>query len=136
MERFIQAQTKTNETLSETINQLTSKFDAMASHQGLMDTQIAQIAQQVSSLSKPQGQLPGKPETNPRGHINTIFAAGEGLVKSPMMVIQEVVFSSYFCRNRGGGGLGEFGFKCEDQFFISNQPVPATCTLPSEGGMG
>ena len=55
MERFITTQTKTNEVLSESINQLNSKFDAMAAHQKAMDTQVAQIAQQVSSLSRPQG---------------------------------------------------------------------------------
>ena len=43
MAQFIAAQSKTNETLSASINQLTSKFDAMATHQA-MDTQIAQIA--------------------------------------------------------------------------------------------
>ena len=37
-------QTKTNEALGESINQLTSKFDAMASHQKAMNTQITQIA--------------------------------------------------------------------------------------------
>jgi len=51
MERFIATQTKTNEVLSEQTNQLNSKFDAMASPQKVMDTQITQIAQQVSSLS-------------------------------------------------------------------------------------
>jgi len=37
MERFITTQTKTNEALGESINQLTSKFDVMASHQKAMD---------------------------------------------------------------------------------------------------
>jgi len=55
IERFIVAQSKTNEALNESINQLNSKFDAMASHQKVMDIQIAQIAQQVSHLSQPQG---------------------------------------------------------------------------------
>jgi len=41
MERFIATQTKTNKALSESINQLNSKFDAMASHQKAMDSQIA-----------------------------------------------------------------------------------------------
>ena len=54
MEQFIVAQTKTNESLSASINLLTSKFDAMATHQKAMDTQIAQIVQQVSHLSRPK----------------------------------------------------------------------------------
>ena len=53
MAQFIVVQTKSNETLSASINQLTSKFDTMATHQKAMDTQIAQIAQQVSHLSRP-----------------------------------------------------------------------------------
>ena len=44
MEQFIATQTKTNEALSSSINQLTSKFDAIIVHQRVMDTQIAQIA--------------------------------------------------------------------------------------------
>jgi len=44
MEQFIATQTKTNETLSSLINQLTSKFDGITAHQRVMDTQIAQIA--------------------------------------------------------------------------------------------
>ena len=59
MQQFILTQTNTNEALSASINQLTFKFNAMASHHRVMDTQIVQIAQQVNSLSRPQGQLPG-----------------------------------------------------------------------------
>jgi len=51
MKQFIGAQTKTNESLSASINLLTSKFNAMATHQKAMDSQITQIAQQVSHLS-------------------------------------------------------------------------------------
>jgi len=38
MEHFIATQTKTNETLSESINLLTSRVDAMIAHQKTMDT--------------------------------------------------------------------------------------------------
>jgi len=91
MERFIVTQSKTNETLSESINLLTSRVNAMAAHQKTMDIQIAQIAQQVSHLSRPQGHLPGQPKTNPRGHANAISTIGERLEESPVMVLQEVV---------------------------------------------
>jgi len=57
MECFIVTQTKTNDTLSESINLLTSRIDAMATNQ--------KIAQQVSHLTWPQGHLPGQPKTNP-----------------------------------------------------------------------
>ena len=91
MECFITTQTKTNEVFSESINQLNTKFDVMAAHQKAMDNQIAQIAQQVSHLSRPHGHLPSQPETNPKGHVNAITLVGEGFEESPVMVLQEVV---------------------------------------------
>jgi len=91
MERFIETQTKNNKSLGESINLLTSRLDVMATHQKTKDGQIAQIAQHVSHLSRPQGHLPSQPETNPRGHVNAISAMGEGLEESPVMVLQEVV---------------------------------------------
>jgi len=39
----------------------------------MMETQLAQIGQQVSHLSRPQGRLSGQPEANPKGHINVII---------------------------------------------------------------
>jgi len=63
----------------------------MATHQKAMNTQIAQIAQQVSYLSWPQGYLLGQPETNPTGYINTISALGEGLEQSLVVVLQEPI---------------------------------------------
>jgi len=63
----------------------------MATHKKAMDTQIAQIAQQVSHLSRPQGRLSGQPETKPRGHINAIFTVRNGLEESPVMVVLETV---------------------------------------------
>jgi len=63
----------------------------MAAHQKTMDTQIAQIAQQVSHLSWPQGQLLSQPKVNPRRHVNAISTVKEGLEESPVMVRQEVV---------------------------------------------
>jgi len=91
MVQFLAAQTKTNETVTASITQLTSKFDAMATHQKAMDTQIAQIAQQVSHLSRPQGHLLGQPETNPRGRVNAISTMRDALEESPVMVLQETV---------------------------------------------
>ena len=91
MAQFIAVQTKANETLTASINQLTSQFEAMATHQKAIDTQIAQIAQQVSHLSQPQGHLPGQAETNPRGYVNTISTVRVGFEESPMIVLQETV---------------------------------------------
>jgi len=102
MEQLIAAQTKTNESLSASINLLTSKlFDATATHQKAIDTQIAQIAQQVSHLSRPQGNLPGQPEINPKDHINAIFTMRDGLEESPVMVLQETSSVPDFVGTKG-----------------------------------
>ena len=63
----------------------------MASHQKAIDTQIAQIAQQVTHLYQYQEHLPSQSETNPQGHINAPFVAGEGVRESPVMVLQETI---------------------------------------------
>jgi len=44
MVQFVTTQSKTNEILAASVNQLTSQFEAMVTHQKAMDTQIAQIA--------------------------------------------------------------------------------------------
>jgi len=41
MAQFLEGQTKTNEVVHASISQLTSKVDAMATHQKAMDQQIA-----------------------------------------------------------------------------------------------
>jgi len=91
MAQFLEGQTKTNEAVAALISQLTSKVDAMATHQKAMDRQIAQLAQQVSHLSRPQGHLPSQAETNPRGHVNAISTVRDRLEESPVMVLQEAV---------------------------------------------
>lgn len=72
MERFIATRIRANEALGESVSQLNSKFEVMTTHQKMIENQIAQIAQQVSHLSRPQGHLPGQPETNPKDQMNAI----------------------------------------------------------------
>jgi len=91
MAQFLEGQTKTNEAVAASISQLTSTVDTMATHQKAMDQQIAQLAQQVSHLSRPQGHLPDQAETNPRGHVNTICTVRDRLEESPVMVLQDAV---------------------------------------------
>jgi len=67
MEHFIATQSKTNEALGESVSQLNFKFEAMITHQKMMENQNALIAQQVSHLSRPQWHLPGQLKTNPKG---------------------------------------------------------------------
>ncbi|XP_057522603.1 uncharacterized protein LOC130802612 [Amaranthus tricolor] len=58
MENFMATQSKQNEHFSTSINQILA-------HNKMIDTQMAQMAQQLSNLSMQKGQLPGNTEKNP-----------------------------------------------------------------------
>ncbi|XP_045791275.1 uncharacterized protein LOC123885979 [Trifolium pratense] len=80
MENFIAVQTQTNKEVlnqnihtSEQIKQLTSRLDVLTTHNKMLETQIAQVAQQQASTSAPAGIFPGQPQPNPRGHVNAVI---------------------------------------------------------------
>lgn len=89
MEKFITTQTKTNDVLTESVSQLTSRVEAISTHQKMMETQIAQIAQQVNHLSRPQGHFPGQPETNPKGQMNAIILRSGKELEGPQVSMKE-----------------------------------------------
>ncbi|XP_057518484.1 uncharacterized protein LOC130799406 [Amaranthus tricolor] len=62
MENFIANQSKQNEHFSTSINQILA-------HKKMIDTQMAQIAQQLSNLSMQKGQLPGNTEKRTQPHL-------------------------------------------------------------------
>ncbi|KAK9750159.1 hypothetical protein RND81_02G177700 [Saponaria officinalis] len=79
MEQFVQVQGKKNDELTQSITNIsnsvagvTNSVSQLTSSQKMMETQIAQLAQQDSDTTKPQGQLPGKTEENPRGHVHAV----------------------------------------------------------------
>ncbi|KAK9698107.1 hypothetical protein RND81_08G083000, partial [Saponaria officinalis] len=51
---------------------VTSSVSKLTSSHKMMETKIAQLAQQVSDASKSKGRLPGKTEENPRGHVHVV----------------------------------------------------------------
>ncbi|CAJ2651912.1 uncharacterized protein LOC123905413 [Trifolium pratense] len=73
MENFITTQAQTNLQTSEQIKQITSKLDVLTTHNKMLETQIAQVAQQQASTSAPTGIFPGQPQPNPRGHVNAVI---------------------------------------------------------------
>ncbi|XP_045802576.1 uncharacterized protein LOC123896203 [Trifolium pratense] len=73
MENFITTQVQTNLQTSEQIKQITSKLDVLTTHKKMLETQIAQVAQQQASTSAPAGIFPGQPQPNPRGHVNAVI---------------------------------------------------------------
>jgi len=46
-------------------------------HQKMMETQLTQIAQQLSHLCRPQKHLPSQMEINPKGQMNAITLRNE-----------------------------------------------------------
>jgi len=89
IQRFIQTQTKTNEPLGENISQLNTKFEGLSSHQKMMETQLAQITQQVSHLSRPQRHLPGQLKVNPKGYMNAIIHRSGKQLDEPKAIQEE-----------------------------------------------
>ncbi|XP_074277872.1 uncharacterized protein LOC141601482 [Silene latifolia] len=63
--QYMRDQNQKNEEFSTSISQLKS------SHK-MVETQLAQIAQQVSQSMKSQGQFPGNTEANPKGQMNAL----------------------------------------------------------------
>ncbi|XP_057989126.1 uncharacterized protein LOC131172199 [Hevea brasiliensis] len=73
MENFLAAQQKQG----EMIQQLTSRIDQLATHNRMLENQIAQ---QASSFSKAQGKLPSQPE-NPREHCKAVILKSGKIVE-------------------------------------------------------
>ena len=79
MENFMNAQMQQNKEFanqnahtSELMRQMTSKLDAMATHNKMLETQISQVAQQQPTIAAPTGAFPGQPQPNPKGHANAV----------------------------------------------------------------
>ncbi|XP_058775488.1 uncharacterized protein LOC131649747 [Vicia villosa] len=80
MENFIATQAQQNKDFlnqnvhtGEQLKQLATKVDALATHNKMLETQIAQVAQQQATTSAPAGSFPGQPQPNPKGHANAII---------------------------------------------------------------
>ncbi|KAK2393252.1 hypothetical protein QL285_055218 [Trifolium repens] len=91
MENFILAQTQQNKEFinqnihtNELIKQLANKFDAMATHNKMLETQISQVAQQQAATSAPAGTFPGQPQPNPKGHANAVTLRNGKALEDPI----------------------------------------------------
>lgn len=79
MENFINSQAQQNKEFenqnahtSEMMKQLSNKFDDMATHNKMLDTQISQVDQQQTAIATTTGAFPGQPQPNQKGHANAI----------------------------------------------------------------
>ncbi|KAJ9567329.1 hypothetical protein OSB04_003295 [Centaurea solstitialis] len=72
LETQIAQQNQKNDYFQNSLTQVTTRLEAMTTHNKMIETQIAQLAQQIANSVRPQGQLPGQPEPNPRAQMNVI----------------------------------------------------------------
>jgi len=91
MENYVANQSKQlqelkNQTgfLNDSLAQLTSKVDSIATHNKMLETQISQVAQQVATSSQTPGVFPSQTETNPKYHISDISLRGGTQLKDPV----------------------------------------------------
>ena len=61
---------------------INTKVDSIATHSKMLETQIAQIAQQVATSSQTPGVFPGQTEANPIAQVNVISLGGSKLGKT------------------------------------------------------
>ncbi|XP_010681877.2 uncharacterized protein LOC104896782 [Beta vulgaris subsp. vulgaris] len=78
----VEYQTKQNEFFNNSLQQITA-------HNKLMENQMTQLAQQISHLSKPSGQLPEQTEPNPKGHIHAISLRSGKELQEPTKRVTE-----------------------------------------------
>lgn len=64
--------TNQNAHTSKLMRQLSSKLDAMATYNKMLETQISKVAQQQATIVAPTGAFSGQPQPNPKGHANAI----------------------------------------------------------------
>ncbi|KAJ9555511.1 hypothetical protein OSB04_010125 [Centaurea solstitialis] len=72
LETQIAQQNQKNDYFQNSLTQVTTRLEAMSTHNKMLETQITQLAQQIANSVRPQGQLPGQPEPNPRAQMNAI----------------------------------------------------------------
>ncbi|XP_050908316.1 uncharacterized protein LOC127121935 [Lathyrus oleraceus] len=106
MENFINTQAQQNKEFSnqnahtsELMKQLSNKFDAMDTHNKMLETQISQVAQQQAAIAAPAGAFPGQPQPNLKSHTNTItLRSGTELDEPTDPRIQNLAMYQNYCK--------------------------------------
>ncbi|KAJ9546450.1 hypothetical protein OSB04_018993 [Centaurea solstitialis] len=81
LETSIMQQNQKNDYFQNSLQQVTTRLEAMTSHNKMIETQISPLAQQLANSTKPQGQLPCQPEPNPRVQMNAIVLRNGKVLK-------------------------------------------------------
>ncbi|KAJ9535221.1 hypothetical protein OSB04_un001694 [Centaurea solstitialis] len=101
LETQIAQQNQKNDYFQNSLTQVTTRLEAMSTHNKMIETQIAQLAQQIANSVRPQGQLPGQPEPNPRAQMNAITLRDGKILKEVEKKTRNVV------SHGGNGGISK-----------------------------
>ena len=71
--------------LNDSLNRLSAKVDSLSTHNKMLETQIPQVAQQVTSSPQPSGVFPSQTETNHKGPINSITLRDDKKLEDPVV---------------------------------------------------
>ncbi|KAJ9561139.1 hypothetical protein OSB04_006299 [Centaurea solstitialis] len=91
LETQIAQQNQKNDYFQNSLTQVTTRLEAMSTHNKMIETQIAQLAQQIANSVRPQGQLPGQPKPNPRAQMNAITLRDGKILKEVEKKTRNVV---------------------------------------------
>ncbi|KAJ9544519.1 hypothetical protein OSB04_024226 [Centaurea solstitialis] len=91
LETQIAQQNQKNNYFQNSLTQVTTRLEAMSTHNKMIETQIGQLAQQIANSVRPQGQLPGQPEPNPRAQMNAITLRDGKILKEVERKTRNVV---------------------------------------------
>ncbi|KAJ9555204.1 hypothetical protein OSB04_009818 [Centaurea solstitialis] len=124
LETQIAQQNQKNDYFQNSLTQVTTRLEAMTTHNKMIETQIAQLAQQIANSVRPQGQLPGQPEANPRAQMNAITLRDGKILKEVERKTRNVV-------SHGGNGGVSKANEGENVVQTGDPPVEGSVKKPT-----
>ncbi|KAJ9535149.1 hypothetical protein OSB04_un001772 [Centaurea solstitialis] len=124
LETQIAQQNQKNDYFQNSLTQVTTRLEAMSTHNKMIETQIAQLAQQIANSVRPQGQLPGQPEPNPRAQMNAITLRDGKILKEVERKTRNVV-------SHGGNGGVSKANEGENVVQAGDPPVESSVKKPT-----
>ncbi|XP_057248164.1 uncharacterized protein LOC104893987 [Beta vulgaris subsp. vulgaris] len=128
----IEYQAKQNDFFSNSLQQIHA-------HNKMMENQMTQLAQQISHLSKPSGQLPGQTEPNPKGYTHAISLRSGREWQDPYRKMNDQRKSAKESKKPSEEDQGEKVLEEEAKETEKKEPIchtyctiQATCSIPSK----
>ncbi|KAJ9566151.1 hypothetical protein OSB04_002117 [Centaurea solstitialis] len=124
LETQIAQQNQKNDYFQNSLTLVTTRLEAMTTHNKMIETQIAQLAQQIANSVRPQGQLPGQSEPNPRAQMNAITLRDGKILKEVERKTRNVV-------SHGGNGGVSKANEGENVVQTGDPPVESSVKKPT-----